>query len=177
FTSTLSRVIEVREPLLMIGGVVLGAAVIASVIQGIRWGWEPWAAPLVGKLSDRHGRTNLFIGTLLVASVLFAVLQAASSLVLWFAILFGIQLTATIITTVMDTLAADEAARQANSQAVMTQYSVVSDLGAALGPLLAFWLDEQVGLSPMYTGIAIILLLVGLVWLGRPKLIKMESAS
>ncbi|MFF0829122.1 MFS transporter [Brevibacillus sp. NPDC003359] len=177
FTSTLSRVIEVREPLIMIGGVMLGAAVIASVIQGIRWGWEPWAAPLVGKISDKHGRANLFIVTLLVASVLFAALQATSSLVLWFAILFGIQLTATIITTVLDTLAADEAARQPNSQVVMTQYSVISDLGAALGPLLAFWLDEHVGLGPMYFGIAMILLLVGLVWLGRPKLIKMENAS
>ncbi|MFS0553673.1 MFS transporter [Brevibacillus sp. 179-C9.3 HS] len=183
FTSTLSRVIEVRDPFIVVGGIVLGAAVIASLVQGIRWGWEPWAAPLVGQWSDKHGRTKMFIVTLLVAAVLFAglqgmtPLQGTTALVIWFAILFGIQLTATIITTLLDTLAADVAARQANSQALMTQYSVVSDLGAALGPLLAFWLDEHVGLSVMYIGIASVLLMLALAWLGRPKLIKMENVS
>ncbi|MED1799472.1 MFS transporter [Brevibacillus porteri] len=183
FTSTLSRVVEVRDPFIVAGGVVLGAAVIASLVQGIRWGWEPWAAPLVGTLSDKHGRTKMFIVTLLVASFLFAALQGTTrlqgtnALLIWFAILFGIQLTATIITTVLDTIAADVAARQANSHAWMTQYSVVSDLGAALGPLLAFWLDEHVGLSVMYIGIAIVLFMLALAWLGRPKLIKMENVS
>ncbi|WP_429841380.1 MFS transporter [Brevibacillus sp. FIR094] len=183
FTSTLSRVVEIRDPFIVVGGIVLGAAVIASLVQGIRWGWEPWAAPLVGALSDKHGRTKMFIGTLLVASFLFAALQGTtplqgtSALVIWFAILFGIQLTATIITTVLDTLATDVAARQVNSHALMTQYSVVSDLGAALGPLLAFWLDEHVGLGVMYIGIAIVLFMLALAWLGRPKLIKMENVS
>lgn len=177
FTSTLSRLIEVREPLIVVGGAVLGAAVIASLIQGIRWGWEPWAAPLVGKWADRHGRTKMFIMTLLLASVLFAIVQGTYPLVVWFAILFGIQVTATIIATVLDTLAADEAAKQANSQAFMTKYSVVSDLGAALGPLLAFWLDEQVGLGVMYTGIGMVLFLTALAWIGRPRLIRMENVS
>lgn len=119
----------------------------------------------------------MFIMTLLTASALFAILQGTYPLVVWFVILFGIQVTATIIATVLDTLAADEAAKQANSQAVMTQYSVVSDLGAALGPLLAFWLDEQVGLGVMYMGIGMVLFMTALAWIGKPKLIRKENAS
>ncbi|UED68336.1 MFS transporter [Brevibacillus sp. HD3.3A] len=164
FASTLSRLIEQRTPLLVLGGLVLGAAVLSSLAQGVRWCWEPWAAPVVGRLADRYGRRKMFVATLLTGSLLFACIQGGLPLEAWLAVLLGIQLTATIITTVMDTLAADEAAGQTNITAVMTCYSVITDLGAALGPLIAFWLDEHAGLPVMYLGLSIALFLIALSW-------------
>jgi MFS family permease len=165
FTSTLSRLIELRQPFTVIGGVVIGAAVMASIFQGARWGWEPWAAPWFGRLSDSYGRKRILVGTMGVAAFLFALLHAPVSFAWWVIMLLGIQMTATILTTLMDTWAADEASRQPNSTAMMTMYSVVTDVGAALGPLLAYWMAESYGLDWMYGGIALILLLMALIWL------------
>lgn len=175
FASTLSRLIEVRQPLMIVGGVAIGAAVVASMVQGVRWGVEPWAAPWFGRRSDRHGRKRMFVGTLLGAALLFGLLHLPISFAYWICILLGIQLTATILTTMMDTLAADEAARQANRTGMMTLYSVVTDLGAALGPLLAFWLDGRIGLDVMYGGIAVAMLLISIGW-ARAKTIRTENA-
>ncbi|MGG1660700.1 MFS transporter [Brevibacillus sp. NRS-1366] len=177
FASTLSRLIEVRQPLVVVSGVVVGAAVLSSLVQGIRWGWEPWAAPLFGKLSDRYGRKKMFIWTLIVGAMLFGLMHSPATVVVWFAILMGIQLTATIVTTVMDTLAADEAAKQTNSTALMTVYSVVTDLGAALGPLIAFWMDGSLGLDVMYVVIAVALLAIAIAWAGEKKWVKMGNVS
>ncbi|MED4583984.1 MFS transporter [Brevibacillus choshinensis] len=175
FASTLSRLIEIRQPVVWIGGLALGAAVMASLVQGARWGWEPWAAPWFGRLSDRYGRKSIFVWALLAAAVLFGVLHAPVSFSLWICILMGIQLTATVLTTVMDTLAADEATRQANSTALMTLYSVVTDVGAALGPLLAFWIDGRLGLDVMYVAIAVVLMLLAIIWGGQLQWHKKRS--
>lgn len=137
---------------------------MASLVQGMRWGWEPWAAPWSGKLSDRYGRKRIFACALLAAALFFGMLQTPVVFPFWVCFLLGIQLTATVLTTVMDALAADEAARQANSTALMTVYSVVTDIGAALGPLLAFWLDGRLGLESMFGGIALILLALAIWW-------------
>lgn len=175
FASTLSRLLEVRQPVVLVGGIAIGAAVMASLVQGARWGWEPWAAPWFGRLSDRYGRNSLFVWSLLAAAVLFAVLHVPMSYWLWLFVLLGIQLTATVLTTVMDTLAADEASGQVNSTALMTLYSVVTDVGAALGPLLAFWIDGRLGLGAVYGGIALALLLLSIMWGGRLQWHKKRS--
>ncbi|QRG67056.1 MFS transporter [Brevibacillus choshinensis] len=164
FASTLSRLIEIREPVVEVGGLIIGAAVMASLVQGLRWSWEPWAAPWFGRLSDRYGRKRIFIWALLAAAILFGALQAPVSYWIWLCILLGIQWTATVLTTVMDTLAADEATRQANSTALMTLYSVVTDVGAALGPLLAFWIDGRLGMDVAYVAIAAVMLLLAISW-------------
>lgn len=176
FASTLSRLIELRQPVTVVGGIVIGAAVMASIFQGARWGWEPWAAPWFGRLSDAYGRKPLLVGTMFAAGLLFVLLHTPISFAWWVLMLLGIQLTATILTTLMDTWAADEASRQSNSTAMMTMYSVVTDMGAALGPLLAYWMDGSFGLDLMYGGIALVMLLMGMVWL-RVREAKAISVS
>lgn len=176
FASTLSRLIELRQPVTVVGGIVIGAAVMASIFQGARWGWEPWAAPWFGRLSDAYGRKPLLVGTMFAAGLLFGLLHTPISFAWWVLMLLGIQLTATILTTLMDTWAADEASRQSNSTAMMTMYSVVTDMGAALGPLLAYWMDGSFGLDLMYGGIALVMLLMGMVWL-RVREAKAISVS
>lgn len=178
FASTLSRLIELRQPVTMVGGIVIGAAVMASLFQGARWGWEPWAAPWFGRLSDLYGRKRLLVGTMFAAALLFALLQTPVAFVWWVLMVLSIQLTATVLTTLMDTWAADEASRQTNSTAMMTTYSVVTDLGAALGPLLAYWMDGRFGLDMMYGGIAMVMLLLALVWvrIREEKAIRVSNA-
>lgn len=179
FASTISRLFEERQPLLFIGGLVIGSAVMASVIQGIRWGWEPWAAPQFGRWADRFGKKPLFIGTLVAASCLFASLHAPVSFAIWLCILLVVQLTATILTTLMDTWAADEAVRRSNSTELMALYTVTADIGAALGPLTAFWLDEHFGLPVVYGCLACMLLLLALAWVrvseAKPKPVSPDN--
>lgn len=181
FASTLSRLIELRQPLTTIGGIVVGAAVMASILQGARWGWEPWAAPWFGRLSDTYGRKRMLVATMLIAAILFGMIYAPVSFGWLMVVLLGIQWTATVLTTLTDTWAADVAARQANSTAMMTHYSVVTDVGAAIGPLLAFWLDESFGLGLLYLGVALVMLLLALMWLrireSRTPAVRMDNAS
>lgn len=165
FASTISRLFEERPPVMLMGGIVIGAAVMASVLQGVRWGWEPWAAPWCGRWADRYGKKTIFIGTMAAASCLFALLHVPVSLAIWLGMLVVLQMTATILTTVMDTWAADVAARHSNRTEVMTMYTVMCDGGAALGPLLAYWLDGQFGLPVVYVGMAVILMLLAIVWM------------
>jgi MFS family permease len=177
--STLSRLIDLRQPFLVIGGMVVGSAVVAGVVQGARWVWEPWAAPWFGKWSDRCGRRRMLVGSLLAAAVLFGLTAAPLPFVLWLGVLMGIQLTGTGLTTVMDTLAADEASRQANGASLLTCYSVVTDLGAAVGPLLAFWADGRFGLNVLYVGTAGFLLAMAAGWsgmTGQAHEVKKQSA-
>lgn len=165
--STLSRLIDLRQPFAVIGGMVVGSAVVAGVVQGARWVWEPWAAPWFGRWSDRCGRRRMLVGAVLAAAVLFGLTAVPLPFALWLGVLLGIQLTGTVLTTVMDTLAADEASRQANGAQLLTCYSVVTDLGAAAGPLLAFWADGWFGLNGLYAGTAAFLLAMAAAWSGR----------
>ncbi|WP_342404737.1 MFS transporter [Brevibacillus sp. FSL K6-2834] len=167
FTASLSRLIELFHPTMVIGGILIGSAVISGAVQGARWLWEPWLAPWFGRLSDRYGRGKLFVISMLATSILFICVAAGLSLPLFLLALLGIQVTATILTTVMDTLAADDASRRENSSSAMMVYSVMTDLGAALGPMLAFWVEERAGLPLLFTGMGVSLLLVSLGWRSR----------
>ena len=165
FASTLSRLFEERPSMPMVGGWIISTAVMASWFQAVRWGWEPWAAPLCGRLADRCGKKPLFLGAMLAAAGLFAFLYAPVPFAVWICMLLAVQLTATMLTTLMDTWAAEEASRQPNHMGMMTLYTVVSDAGAAAGPLIAFWLDGQFGLSVVYGGMGGVLLLLALFWI------------
>ena len=165
FTSPLSRLFEERPSMPVIGGWLISAAVMSSWFQAVRWGWEPWAAPLCGRLADRCGKKPLSLGAMLAAAGLFAFLCAPVPFSLWLCMLLAVQLTATMLTTLIDTWAAEEASRQPNHMAVMTLYTVLSDAGAAAGPMLAFWVDEHFGLSIVYGGMGVVLLLLALAWI------------
>jgi MFS family permease len=165
FASTLSRLFAERPSMPMVGGWIISTAVMASWFQAVRWGWEPWAAPLCGRLADRCGKKPLFLGAMLASAGLFAFLYAPVPFPVWICMLLAVQLTATLLTTLMDTWAAEEASRQPNHMGMMTLYTVVSDAGAAAGPLIAFWLDGQFGLSVVYGGMGGVLLLLALFWI------------
>lgn len=166
FTATLSHVIESYHGPLILAGATLGAASLSGILQAARWGWEPWLAPWFGRRSDRPaGRRSMFILALGISAVLFALVPVPLPFWLWIAVLLGIQLTATVLTTVMDALAADSASGSASSRiGVMTAYSVATDLGAALGPVLGYLSESLLGTTGMYLLAAALLALTAIRW-------------
>jgi MFS family permease len=165
FAAVLSHVIELRQTdVYQIGGFLVGAASIGGLLQAIRWGWEPFLAPWFGKVTDgERGRRPLFVLCLALAAMLFALVPADMPFLLWIALFLFIQLTATALTTVMDALASDAASRS-DKVTVMTAYSMVTDLGAALGPSLAYLVGSLWGMAAVFWGAAGICLLLGMRW-------------
>ncbi|WP_241236285.1 MFS transporter [Brevibacillus marinus] len=165
FTSTLSYLLEQRLPGgWAVAGIVLGAATLAGLLQALRWGWEPFLAPWFGKRSDgAKGRRPLLVGTLTAAGLLFAAVPLDLPFALWLLVLLAIQLTSTVLTTVMDALATDVASHT-SKVAVITAYTVAIDLGAALGPFSGYLVEQLWGTTALYLSSGIILLLVALRW-------------
>lgn len=164
--STLSELIKYTSHLkLHILGLTLAAASLAGIVQAIRWAWEPFLAPMFGKWSDgKHGRIPLLIIGLIGSSFLFILAALPVPFLLLLILLLLIQVGATLLTTLSDALAAD-AASQSSKIAVMTAYTVIIDLGASLGPSLAYFIIEWLNVTAAYQLTAMLLGFTGIVWL------------
>jgi len=167
-TSTLSRLIEAHYGMTIdFFGVALGAASIGGALQALRWGWEPFVAPMVGRLSDgRFGRPPGLIAALAVSSVLFALVPVRLPTVFWRALVLAVLLTATVTGTVSDTLACD-VAYGSGRKVLMAAYTFAVDLGAAVGPLVAYAADEIWGPFAVYWIVAAVMLLSAWRWHAR----------
>ena len=167
FTATLSYLVEIHNSTqITLFGFAFGAASLAGIIQAIRWSWEPWLAPWFGKKSDgKYGRKPILVMSLLMASLLFALIPLEISLLYWLVLLIGIQITATILTTVIDAIASDIAVISSSKIAIMTAYSLAIDLGAALGPIVGYLMNIYWGVYASYWGAVLLLLLIAIKWL------------
>lgn len=160
FTATLSHLIEVHNGMTIdFAELAVGAATLAGILQALRWSWEPWLAPWIGQKSDGvAGRTPALIASLLVAGGFFLLIPLEMPLLVWLLILLGEQIAATFLTTLADALASDAAASSSSKVTIMTLYSLLVDLGAAIGPLLAYLLNEYAGIYAVYWSAGVILL-------------------
>ena len=163
--STLSRLIAVHTGgTVTLAGLVVGAASLAGVFQALRWGWEPWLAPMVGRLGDtRYGWPGILAGTFLAAGALYGLLALRLPLTLWLACLLGVQLAATALTTAADA-AASECAASGEGRLLLMQYALFTDVGAALGPLTAYAMDGIWGIDVVYASCAVLFLCLAMVW-------------
>lgn len=163
FTSTISYLIEIHNaPAIPVGDFIIGAASLGGILQAIRWCWEPFLAPKIGSLTDKkHNRYPLFLISTLLAGILFALLPLKLPNILWFLILMLLQLTATSLTTLADVLAADAAVNSAKVK-IMTLYSLLVDLGAALGPILAYGMNQYIHPYASYFGASLLLLWIAM---------------
>ncbi|KHF37941.1 MFS transporter [Halalkalibacter okhensis] len=166
FASTLSPLIERSYKADWTGAqITIGAATLAGVIQAVRWGWDPFVAPWIGKCLDRStSKIRLLLIPLFSGSILLFLLGYIQSLFLLFLLLLVFQFTSTFFVTTTDTFAT-EVASQSNRVKVITAHTIAVDLGAALGPLVAFYLLEFYSISIVYFLAASFLMLLGFMWL------------
>ena len=143
-------------------GLALSAAGLSGIIQALRWSWEPWLAGRFGAWSDGpRGRRRFYVAALLVGAMGFGLLSSRLPILAWLAIALLVMLVATALTTLTD-------ARAGDVVGFMTRYSIVQDLGAALGPALAFLLLERPGgFAWLYWGGSLAFLVLALLWLRR----------
>lgn len=169
FMSTLSALLEHHwGDTISCFGLALGCATAAGIIQSLRWSWDPIASPLVGRISDGPlGRVGMFAGGCWAAALLFALTVLELPLALWLAILIGIQMCCTAMTTLSDALATD-AASESQAVVVITAYTLAIDLGAALGPLGGFTLLSFWGMDAAYLAASALLMLFAIKWTFRP---------
>ena len=161
---TLSYLIQLQVP----GGLnlwqlTLAAASLGGVLQALRWAWEPWLAPFFGQLTDgRQGRYRLLIGAGLTAAAGNLALTLNLPVPLWLLLVLGLQVCASANETTMDAVAADAATFYSAKITVMTSYSLLVDLGAAVGPMLAYWGNQYLHpYASCYFAGAVLLLLAG----------------
>ncbi|SHE11720.1 putative MFS family transporter protein [Chlamydia abortus] len=162
--ATLSLLIETNytQPMMLIG-IVMTSTMLAGILQAARWAWEPFLAAWVGRRSDGpKGRLPLFCLALVVSAAGYALVPWNLPLYAWCAIILFIMAASTAISTLLDALASD-VARLSSVVAVMTAYSVATDLGSALGPMLTYLLvGLPNGMLYLYLGSAVVLLLIAL---------------
>ncbi|MCQ6560006.1 MFS transporter [Paenibacillus mendelii] len=177
FGSTLSLVIDLNHSgTVWLFGILITSTALGGILQAVRCAWEPFLATWFGHRSDGpRGRLPLFILSLVGAAAGYALMPWHMPIYAWIAIVIFIMVTMTVTSTLMDAMATD-VARQSSVIAVMTVYSVSTDLGAAIGPTLTFWvIDAQYGMQAIFIGSAAAFLLIGL-WYRRELLEQMHTA-
>ncbi|MBA2940890.1 MFS transporter [Paenibacillus sp. CGMCC 1.16610] len=161
---TLSLQIETNypQPMTLIG-IVVTSTMLSGVLQSARWGWEPFLASWIGLRSDgSKGRLPLFCLTLIISAVGYALIPWQLPIYLWCAIILLVLAASTAVSTLMDALASD-VARFSSVVAVMTAYSVATDMGSALGPMLVYLaVSLPNGITYIYLGSALMFLLIAL---------------
>ncbi|WP_188208188.1 MFS transporter [Alkalibacillus aidingensis] len=169
FASTLSPLIErsyTHEWTL--GQISIGAATLAGFLQAVRWGWDPFIAPLVGRILDAKSVVSILLIPLFTGGALLLIV-ANMQLMIWLvSLLLIFQLTSTMFVTTTDTLAT-HAAAQTDRVKVMTSHTVAVDLGAALGPLMSFLIIEFATLTTSYLFAGALLILLGIGWMTYKK--------
>lgn len=175
FSSTLSLLIDRHySESISIFGLIMSSTALAGILQAIRWVWEPFLATKVGQMSDgAKGRIPLFLLSLFCAAIGYFLIPWELPLYIWLLIVLFVMVTGTATNTLMDALAAD-IAKTTSVIAVMTTYSVVTDLGSALGPMLSYWFVElEHGLLLVYLASASIYLVI-LLWYRSTRHLKRE---
>jgi MFS family permease len=137
-----------------------GAALLGGLLVAIRWGFDLTLAPLCGHISDRVGRGRMIPALLLAEGVVVAALALADDRTGVVVATLTIFLISTAMAAASDAAAGDLAPPHRRAE-VMSSYSDWIDVGAALGPPLAFILADWLGLRANYALTGLILLVVG----------------
>jgi MFS family permease len=166
-TATLSHIIEVKfTNEIEIMGVFVGAATLAGIMQALRWGIAPFIIPRVGNMLDKTIQKNAMLAFFLTCAViLLAIIPLDIPLMLWLSILLVHVLIASILTMVMDTFVGDYASKVSNKIVIMTLFTIIVDLGAALGPIIGFTLEQFIGLTNLFWLGAAICLSLLIAWI------------
>ncbi|PLR67563.1 MFS transporter [Bacillus sp. UMB0893] len=166
-TSTLSSLIEQNYgQQIGLFGLIVSVTFLSGLIQSVRWMWEPFLGRKIGIWSDGpNGRIPIFIISLVFTAVSFGIISSYLPLSLWIFTVLLVMIGATAISTLTDAIAID-ASRSANVVSFLTLYSIVQDVGAALGPFLGYMLIRlEQGFTYLYWGGAGIFIMLASLWL------------
>mgnify|MGYP001180856268 FL=1 len=168
FYSTLSHLVEIHLTTdIVIFSLVIGAASISGLLQAVKWGWDPFLAPLIGKFSDgKIGRIPMLVFVFFATGILFYLFTLNISMLTLLGLLLVFQFMSTIFMTVTDSLATDVASAT-SKVGVMTSYTIAVDVGSALGPLLGYVIVDFLSLEVLYLLTALLLIVGGALWLLR----------
>lgn len=146
-------------------GGTIGVATLASWLIGVRWAADLGLATPLGALSDRVGRVRAAIGWELACATAILALSVAWNTIGAVGAAVGLFVAASGLGATLDATAGDLAPPDRRAR-VMTSYADWTDLGAALGPLLALTLAGRMGLRPAYAaGAAMLGLGAASLWL------------
>jgi len=145
-----------------IGWLVLGVASLNGILLAARFSLDVLWAPSAGHLSDRLGRRGFVVCSGAVTGVGLLALSLTTSLAATAVISIAFFLGATALLVALTTTAGDLAPPRLRAR-VMSWYATWNDLGAAMGPFIAYPLASAVGLAWVYRGGAACLLLAGAV--------------
>ena len=147
------------------GGVLLGLEVgaLSGIVLATRWFSDLFLGAVMGALSDRIGHLRLPVLLILLLCLGLAVMLWTTASLSILALL-GVLITSTGVNVILDAYANQLALGTAQPELFVGAYTTASDLGSALGPLLAFTLVTAVGFAPVY-GVAALLVLITVLYL------------
>lgn len=147
------------------GGVLLGLEVgaLTGIVLATRWFSDLFLGAVMGALADRIGRIRLSVLLILLLCLGLAVMLWTTASLSILALL-GVLITSTGVNVILDAYANQLALGTAQPELFVGAYTTASDLGSALGPLLAFTLVTAVGFAPVY-GVAALLVLITVLYL------------
>lgn len=142
-------------------GIAIGTTALSGALLAMRYTWDFSMSAWIGRKSDQAGsRLSMVVVALLCCGIAHGLISWQAPLAVWIAIVMVAMLASTAINTLMDTVASD-VAKSTSTIAVMTAYSVTTDLGAALGPAVSLWIVGWTGkLDYIYIGIAALFFII-----------------
>lgn len=164
FLTTLTLLIDEQIPTLVVFGVILSSTALSGLLQASRWAWDPFLAPWIGRKSDgQMGRKNMLVLALSLGSICIFLLTLHLPAGMFILCVLAFQVTSTMIMTLSDSAVSDVASKS-SKVGVMTSYTVAVDVGAAVGPLLAYLLLDLASLQILYWITAALLGLMAFSW-------------
>ena len=156
-SSTLGYMLQQRFGMsATVGPMTIGVASLTGVLLSSRGFLELVFAPLAGSLSDRWGRQQLVVGALPVGALLVALYSFTPSPVALTVITLLIFLCGITLNVSFNAVAGDVAPPEKRSL-FLSLFVTFQDLGAAIGPLLGYWIAPRFGLPLLY-GLGAVLL-------------------
>ncbi|MBO9600305.1 MAG: MFS transporter [Cohnella sp.] len=149
-SATLSIVIDKKHGhTVQLFGLAAGSTSLSGALLAAKYGWDFLLGPKIGRKSDEaKSRLPYLLASLVCSGVGYAFIPWHIPLTIWLVVVMLVMVASTAITTLMDTVATD-VAKSSIVVAVMTAYSVVTDLGAALGPIVGLGIIEATD-EPVY---------------------------
>ncbi|MDZ5472331.1 MFS transporter [Bacillus sp. 31A1R] len=176
FNAMLSHIINIQIAEESATYFFIGAASLAGILQAVRWGSLPFLTPRVGSLVDKSKMKPFVLFVFMIMATLsLLIISLDIPLLIWLPFLIVHLLISSSVTTIVDTMVSELASKMSNQVKIMTVFTIIADLGAALGPILGYTFEQLFGIRNVLVVCAIIILFLSIRWLLLGKFNKHSS--